>query len=361
MAQKRDASMLAALPQERVSVWKEGEYRDLISTTRAFMDFLKEDVPDVCIIGLGFCDELAKNWPSEEYLPCWMWPGSYFVKDTISYQRRSMISDPDDPVPVKTYETPQGKRVRELAIDEYIDMPEDFDFGTMTTEKSPRYPDRYDVYMTEEVTRRIKPKKWTPTAPYLTKESDTIWGQPVKFGEELERCVERGVQFAVVPLYIAVNLDTDVAGHANFVVIDIGKKPVQVERFEPHGAKSHVPTHEYLDDQIQDFLRRVPQIGNDFRYFSPIQWCDLRGLQTLERDPACRASLDAMQPMGFCALWAFLYAYFRVQPQFSRMRRGQLLKQLSDEIEADPAEQCRFLAKFLEYIKRREWRKERKL
>lgn len=337
------ASPLAGLPGHRVTVWKEDDYNRLTDMTWAFTNFLNTNVANVCMIG----DQWCKNRGIPEG-DCYFWTNPMWETDVVWHE--SLVALPD----VRVEKMAKNK----LGIHFDPEMSDEYIADITRVGKVQKSGGGFEFVVPKMVPRKQKkPKLWIHPMTAPEESAKSVWGDPSRFGDLFEACKDR---FAVAPLNFLVNMESDDAdddvliGHANFVVFDLSKKPIHVERFEPHGAETSLLTHEHLDDQLQDFLRDVPQIGGAFRYFAPAQWCPFRGIQTIENDPACADVLRAvMEPgTGFCRTWAFLYAYLRVQPQFADLRRGQLMKKMNDAFRADPAGQCKHVAEFLEYLKR---------
>ncbi len=181
----------------------------------------------------------------------------------------------------------------------------------------------------------------------------SIYNTPDTFSSALEIClVEREKnQFAIAPLNFCFTDKQGDAGHANFLIFDMSRKPIRVERFEPHGGTSNIPVHEYFDVQIEQFLWEVPVIQQfGLNYIKPWQFCPKVGIQIIESNPACRAALQRIGGVGegLCVMWSYLYVYLRLK--LPNERRSKVAIDLSTQFEKDPNGMCTLLAQFLNYL-----------
>ncbi len=136
-----------------------------------------------------------------------------------------------------------------------------------------------------------------------------------QYASFLQNCVDGSERFSVIPLELFYKDGSGhFSGHSNVLIYD--KILHSLERFDSHGGESDemfVPT--LLDKSIQKFF---PAFLNDnFEYFPPQAFCPKNGPQVFEQ--ISRETLGVPIKTGFCSVWSFIYANYRLQfPDKSR-------------------------------------------
>ena len=157
----------------------------------------------------------------------------------------------------------------------------------------------------------------------------------------------------IVPLMIrpANNYSRGVEAHENMIVFNTVRS--EVERFEPHGAKTMMQyvDSDRLDRSIEKF---VGELGLGLTYIPSTQVTESNeGFQLLEtRSENLSRKLPSGQqvkdPGGFCAPWSYFYADMRLK--FPQLPAKELTKQIENILGRDPNKLRAFIrgqAKFM--------------
>lgn len=157
----------------------------------------------------------------------------------------------------------------------------------------------------------------------------------------------------IVPLMIrpANNYSRGVEAHENMIIFNTVRS--EVDRFEPHGAKTMMQyvDSDRLDRSIEKF---VGELGLGLTYIPSTQVTESNeGFQLLEaRSKNLSRKLPSGQqvkdPGGFCAPWSYFYADMRLK--FPQLPAKELTKQIENILGRDPTKLRSFIrgqAKFM--------------
>lgn len=104
--------------------------------------------------------------------------------------------------------------------------------------------------------------------------------------------------------YVKSNFPQFLSYHQNCIIIDNINNTI--ERFEPHGSSSNYEM-KIIDTSLKKELYK--QIGKNFTYISPIDFCPRNGFQVLEQDEQLNTQLDFQ---GYCYMWTIFYMEMRM-------------------------------------------------
>lgn len=138
----------------------------------------------------------------------------------------------------------------------------------------------------------------------VLKGPNILGGDLEKFAGMLVECVEESQQLTIIPL----EMHSVTGGHANILIYDKINKTV--ERFEPNGTETpHGFDDMRLDHVLKSFFENI--FNHKIRYLRPIDFCPRYGAQLVEN--AAREELGVEMKTGFCSVWSFIYANYRLR------------------------------------------------
>ena len=149
----------------------------------------------------------------------------------------------------------------------------------------------------------------------------------VGYTNYLRECITNSERLAIIPLELHVK---GRGAHMNTLVFD--KKTGEMERFDPNGQTTSDQFHpRLLDTQLQKFFTIVlkPILDQynhpEIKFFSPPDFCPKIGVQMVEA--ATRQVMGVPITKGFCSVWSFVYANFRLKyPERDRKVIAEFLK-----------------------------------
>jgi hypothetical protein len=144
-----------------------------------------------------------------------------------------------------------------------------------------------------------------------------------KYTKMLRECIEASSRMTVIP----IELVTPSSGHANMLIYD--KLTHSLERYEPHGQVTPSKFNpELLDTQLEKFFSVVIPNSKKLEYFPPSSYCPRHGPQLFEK--ISREKLGVPIKKGFCSVWSFVYANYRLR--FPDKKRDVIATYLSESI-----------------------------
>lgn len=145
----------------------------------------------------------------------------------------------------------------------------------------------------------------------------------VGYTNYLRECIANSERLAIIPLELHVKGQ---GAHMNTLVFD--KVTGTMERFDPNGQTTSEHFHpQLLDIQLQKFFTIVlrPFLSSELKFFSPPDFCPRIGVQMVES--ATREIMGVPITKGFCSVWSFVYANFRLKyPERDRKVIAEFLK-----------------------------------
>lgn len=126
----------------------------------------------------------------------------------------------------------------------------------------------------------------------------------------LRECVQNSERFAVIPL----ELIAERTGHANMLIYD--KIAHTLERFDSNGFTGERYQPKLLDDALLEHFTYILD-DEKLEYAPPEDFCPLKGPQILEA--ITREKFGIPIKTGFCSVWSFVYANFRLKyPEYKK-------------------------------------------
>jgi ankyrin repeat protein len=110
---------------------------------------------------------------------------------------------------------------------------------------------------------------------------------------------QNNYRFFIIPLGIEINIEDDILGHANYIIIDY--ELLTIERFEPHGSESPFGLNyntSLLDNTLET---KFNSFNLDLKYYPPHSYLPKIGFQMMEIKEKKNDYIG--DPNGFCALW----------------------------------------------------------
>jgi ankyrin repeat protein len=110
---------------------------------------------------------------------------------------------------------------------------------------------------------------------------------------------QNNYRFFIIPLGIEINIDNNLLGHANYIIMDF--ELLTIERFEPHGSESPYGLNynaSLLDNTLEN---KFTSFNLGFKYLSPHTYLPKIGFQIMEIKEKKNDYIG--DPNGFCALW----------------------------------------------------------
>jgi len=110
---------------------------------------------------------------------------------------------------------------------------------------------------------------------------------------------QNNYRFFIIPLGIEIDIDGNLLGHANYIIIDFEK--LKIERFEPHGFESPYGLN-YNSSLLDNILEnKFNSFNLNLKYFPPYTYLPKIGFQIMEIKEKKNDYIG--DPNGFCALW----------------------------------------------------------
>ena len=110
---------------------------------------------------------------------------------------------------------------------------------------------------------------------------------------------QNNYRFFIIPIGIEINIDNNIIGHANYLIIDFELSTI--ERFEPHGSESPYGLNynaSLLDNMLET---KFNSFNLGLTYFPPYTYLPKIGFQIIEIKEKKNDYIG--DPNGFCALW----------------------------------------------------------
>jgi len=110
---------------------------------------------------------------------------------------------------------------------------------------------------------------------------------------------QNNYRFFIIPLGIEINIEDNLLGHANYLIIDY--QLLTIERFEPHGSESPYGLN-YNSSLLDNTLEtKFNSFNLGFKYLAPYTYLPKIGFQIIEIKEKKNDYIG--DPNGFCALW----------------------------------------------------------
>ena len=138
--------------------------------------------------------------------------------------------------------------------------------------------------------------------PIMYKSEPNIVDYPPNLAEQMLDCIKRGSEVIFLPM--GFNFKGKMEGHANLLIYRPFKKII--ERYEPHGDKTHISADAYNEDLCNAALKTLFEetfrpVLKDFtpKFRAPHEICPVKGFQGIENLLPENAKEE-----GYCQMWS---------------------------------------------------------
>jgi hypothetical protein len=136
----------------------------------------------------------------------------------------------------------------------------------------------------------------------------------IPYFDRFEKCIQGKNRYIVFFL----RLKTSDGYHANMILVD--KKDKTVERFEPQGSEHGFYDNQVVDDQLKSYFQKM-----GYTYIDPTSMMCPYGVQDIIETYDVT---DKYKISGFCKMWSFLYALFRLS--FNKVDQNTLVNHMEE-------------------------------
>ena len=161
--------------------------------------------------------------------------------------------------------------------------------------------------------------------------------------QQYERCKSMG-RLMVMPISIYNN------EHANVIIFNPFRN--EVERFEPHGANTHIDgfNDTKVNEQLQQF---VDKLDIDSKFVPSHKTCPIgfKAYQYYDREKRQKGkfnNVSVLDPGGYCCAWSFFYSDLRLK--YPRMSGADIIRKSIDIIGTNPKTFRSFIHGQVEYL-----------